>query len=54
MLFIRLIARHLSMRWLKREKKVLGQTLGFESLSSTRGIQDTLDELGRIQYGVYI
>ena len=41
-------------RWLKREKKVLGQTLGFESLTSTRGIQDTLDELGRIQYGVYI
>ena len=41
-------------RWLKREKNVLGQTLNFESLTYTKGIQDTIDELGRIKYGVYI
>jgi len=41
-------------RWLKREKQVLGKTLDFESLYSTRGIQDLIDELGRIQWGVYI
>jgi putative toxin-antitoxin system antitoxin component (TIGR02293 family) len=41
-------------RWLKREKKVLGHTLNFESLYSTQGIQDVIDEIGRIQYGVYI
>jgi uncharacterized protein (DUF2384 family) len=40
-------------RWLKREKHVLGKTLNFESLSSTRGIQDLIDQLGRIQWGVY-
>jgi putative toxin-antitoxin system antitoxin component (TIGR02293 family) len=40
-------------RWLKREKHVLGKTLNFESLYSTRGIQDTIDQIGRIQYGVY-
>jgi putative toxin-antitoxin system antitoxin component (TIGR02293 family) len=40
-------------RWLKREKHVLGKTLNFESLSSTRGIQDIIDQIGRIQYGVY-
>lgn len=41
-------------RWLKREKKVLGQMLHFESLYSIQGIQDVIDEIGRIQYGVYI
>jgi len=41
-------------RWLKREKRVLGKILNFESLYSTRGIQDIIDELGRIQHGVYI
>jgi putative toxin-antitoxin system antitoxin component (TIGR02293 family) len=40
-------------RWLKKEKKVLGQTLNFESLYSDRGIQEVIDQLGRIQYGVY-
>lgn len=39
--------------WLRREKKVLGHTLNFESLYNTQGIQDTIDQLGRIQYGVY-
>jgi len=41
-------------RWLKREKRVLGKTLNFESLYSTRGIQDIIDQIGRIQHGVYI
>lgn len=41
-------------RWLHREKKVLGQVLNFHSLYTTQGIQDLIDEIGRIQYGVYI
>jgi uncharacterized protein (DUF2384 family) len=41
-------------RWLHREKNVLGKTLTFESLYTTQGIQNTIDELGRIQHGVYI
>ncbi|MEX6687757.1 DUF2384 domain-containing protein [Danxiaibacter flavus] len=41
-------------RWLKREKNILGQTVNFESLYSTQGIQDIIDDLGRIQHGVYI
>ena len=41
-------------RWLHREKKVLGHVINFESLYSTQGIQDIIDEIGRIQYGVYI
>lgn len=40
-------------RWLKKEKKVLGQSLSFESLYSDRGIQEIIDQLSRIQYGVY-
>jgi len=40
-------------RWLRKEKKVLGHILNFESLYSTQGIQDITDQLGRIQYGVY-
>ncbi|WP_153798853.1 type II RES/Xre toxin-antitoxin system antitoxin [Foetidibacter luteolus] len=40
-------------RWLKKEKNVLGLPLNFESLYSTQGIQDLIDQLGRIQYGVY-
>jgi putative toxin-antitoxin system antitoxin component (TIGR02293 family) len=39
--------------WLHREKKVLGHTLNFESLYSTQGIQDVIDQIGRNQYGVY-
>ncbi len=41
-------------QWLKREKNVLGHLLNFDSLYSTQGIQQTIDEIGRIQYGVYI
>ncbi len=40
-------------RWLRQEKKALGQTLNFTSLNTTQGIKDLLDQLGRIQYGVY-
>lgn len=39
--------------WLKKEKKVLGQALNFESLYSTQGINDLSGQLGRIQQGVY-
>ncbi|CAN5595573.1 hypothetical protein BH10BAC2_BH10BAC2_31820 [soil metagenome] len=39
--------------WLQREKKVLGHVLNFQSLSTTQGIQDITDQIGRIQYGVY-
>jgi uncharacterized protein (DUF2384 family) len=41
-------------RWLKREKPVLGKILNFESLYSMQGIQSIIDELERIQWGVYI
>ena len=40
--------------WLKQDKLVLGHHLNFESLQSTQGIQDTIDEIGRIQHGIYI
>lgn len=40
-------------RWLKKDKPVLGQTLNFESLYSDRGIQEVIDQISRIQYGVY-
>ena len=39
--------------WLHKEKKVLGYTLTFQSLYSTQGIQDVIDQIGRIQQGVY-
>ena len=39
--------------WLKREKNVLGNKINFESLFSSQGISDIIDQLGRIQYGVY-
>ncbi len=41
-------------RWLKRDKKVLGRIINFQSLYSTQGILDIIDEIGRIQHGVYI
>lgn len=40
-------------RWLKKEKTVLGQTLNFGSLYSDRGIQEAIDQISRIQHGVY-
>jgi len=40
-------------QWLKKDKPVMGQILNFQSLYSERGIQEVIDQLGRIQYGVY-
>jgi len=40
--------------WLKRDKIVFNQPLNFSSLSSTQGIQLLIEEVGRIQTGVYI
>jgi hypothetical protein len=39
--------------WLKKDKMVLGQPLNFTGLYSTRGIQETINQLIRIQQGVY-
>lgn len=44
---------HAFYRWLKKEKNVMGQTLNFESLYSDRGIQEIIDQLTRIQQGIY-
>ncbi len=41
-------------RWLKRDKQVLNQSLTFENLYHTDGINAIIDEIGRIQHGVYI
>ncbi|MBV9987773.1 MAG: hypothetical protein JO301_08840 [Chitinophagaceae bacterium] len=39
--------------WLKKDKPVMGRVLNFESLYSERGIQSVIDQLLRIQHGVY-
>jgi hypothetical protein len=39
--------------WLKKDKTVLGYPLTFSALYSTRGIQETINQLLRIQHGVY-
>ena len=39
--------------WLKKDKPVLGQAFNFSSLYTTRGIQETINQLLRIQHGVY-
>jgi uncharacterized protein (DUF2384 family) len=39
--------------WLHKEKKVLGYTLNFQSLYSMQGIQYIIDQIERIQQGVY-
>ncbi|MES2004973.1 MAG: antitoxin Xre-like helix-turn-helix domain-containing protein [Bacteroidota bacterium] len=39
--------------WLKKDKPAMGQVLNFSSLYSDRGIQEVIDQLTRIQYGVY-
>lgn len=41
-------------RWLKRDKPVLGELLTFDSLKNSTGISLIVDQLGRIQHGVYI
>jgi uncharacterized protein (DUF2384 family) len=40
-------------QWLKKDKNVLGHQLNFASLNNAQGIQDLIDQLYRIQYGVY-
>lgn len=40
-------------QWLKKDKHIMGHVLNFTSLSTTRGIQETLNQLVRIQQGVY-
>jgi uncharacterized protein (DUF2384 family) len=40
--------------WLKKEKYILGEILNFSSLYSLQGINSIINQLGRIQYGVYI
>lgn len=40
-------------QWLKKEKQVMGHILNFNSLSTSRGIQEVLNQLVRIQQGVY-
>ncbi len=39
--------------WLKKDKTALGKPLNFESLFTTRGIQELINQLLRIQQGVY-
>lgn len=39
--------------WLKQDKKIMGQVVGINALFSTRGIQELIDQLTRIQHGVY-
>ncbi len=40
--------------WLKKDKMILGYQLNFSALYSSQGIQLLVDEVGRIQMGVYI
>ena len=40
-------------KWLKKDKHVMGHVLNFNALSTSRGIQETLNQLVRIQQGVY-
>jgi uncharacterized protein (DUF2384 family) len=40
--------------WLVKPKKVLGYVLDKNALSSTEGILALEDELGRIEYGIYV
>jgi putative toxin-antitoxin system antitoxin component (TIGR02293 family) len=40
-------------RWLKNPKTILGTSVSFESLYHSQGIQDVLNQLERIQHGVY-
>ena len=39
--------------WLKQPKQVMGDIIDFNYLCHTDGIQQILDQLGRIQQGVY-
>jgi uncharacterized protein (DUF2384 family) len=39
--------------WLKKEKEVMGTKLNFESLYTSVGIQETINQVGRILHNVY-
>lgn len=39
--------------WLKKDKNVMGNKLNFESLYTSNGIQETINQLGRILHNVY-
>lgn len=39
--------------WLKKDKDSMGTKLNFESLYSTIGIQETINQIGRILHNVY-
>ncbi|MEN9685282.1 MAG: hypothetical protein RLZZ28_1068 [Bacteroidota bacterium] len=39
--------------WLKKEKTIMGQQLGFDALYTERGIQELIQQLNRVQYGIY-
>ncbi|MEN9297835.1 MAG: hypothetical protein RLZZ429_148 [Bacteroidota bacterium] len=40
-------------QWLKKDKHIMGQVINFSSLSSSRGIQEIIHQLARIQQGIY-
>ena len=40
-------------QWLKKDKNVMGQLINFQSLNTTQGIQETINQVGRIFYNVY-
>lgn len=40
-------------QWLKKDKNVMGQLINFQSLYTTQGIQETINQVGRIFYNVY-
>ncbi len=39
--------------WLKKPKEILGEQIDFESLYHSEGITNIINQLGRIQQGVY-
>ena len=39
--------------WLKKDKLVFGNNLNFESLHTSAGIQETINQIGRILHNVY-
>ena len=41
-------------RWLKKDKPMLGITLGFSDLFTSQGIQEHINALGRIQHGIIV
>ena len=42
-----------SVKWLKTPNKVLGGITPVQAMSSRFGVEEVMDMLGRIQYGVY-